>query len=320
MSNADWQPKVFRGNLGDVDLRLLRVFRVVVECGGFTAAEIALGTGKSSISKHLADLEIRLGVRLCRRGRSGFALTAEGDQVYRATLQLFTSLEDFKARVNAVNSRLVGTLALGFVDTIVTDESSPLVGALAQYRRIAPEVDLRVSVGSTTDIERGVLDGTLHVGIVLERAPVPGLSHRMLYDEKSLLFCSSGHPLFARPDESITSDELSSCAFVKRSYTEDEHATALKGIFNSAATADHVEAVATLILTGGFIGFLPEHYAASWVSRGKLRALAPKAMNYYTHFTTITRKGAPRPTVVDLFVRELEKVRDSLQVEIHETC
>ena len=34
--------EVMRGQLGDTDLRLLRIFRKVVECGGFSAAEIEL--------------------------------------------------------------------------------------------------------------------------------------------------------------------------------------------------------------------------------------------------------------------------------------
>ncbi|MFM7786129.1 MAG: LysR family transcriptional regulator, partial [Gammaproteobacteria bacterium] len=62
------------GQVTDLDLRLLRVFRTVVESGGFAAAELALNVGRSTISKQIKDLETRLGMRLCRRGRGGFAL------------------------------------------------------------------------------------------------------------------------------------------------------------------------------------------------------------------------------------------------------
>ncbi|MEF0942406.1 LysR family transcriptional regulator [Rhizobium sp. BR 362] len=47
----------------------------VVECGGLSAAEYTLGVGHSAISKHLSDLEARLMVLLCERGRSGFSIT-----------------------------------------------------------------------------------------------------------------------------------------------------------------------------------------------------------------------------------------------------
>ena len=57
--------------VSDFDVRLLKLFRSVVECGGFAAAEGALGIGRSAISQQMADLEQRLGLRLCQRGRAG---------------------------------------------------------------------------------------------------------------------------------------------------------------------------------------------------------------------------------------------------------
>ena len=70
------------GQVSDMDLRLLQVFKAVVECGGMAAAELELNIGISTVSRHVKDLETRLGLVLCRRGRAGFALTAEGQRVY----------------------------------------------------------------------------------------------------------------------------------------------------------------------------------------------------------------------------------------------
>ena len=53
------------------DLNLLHVFIAVVENGGFSAAELALNSRVSRISTQMADLEARLGIQLCHRGRSG---------------------------------------------------------------------------------------------------------------------------------------------------------------------------------------------------------------------------------------------------------
>ena len=66
----------------DIDIRLLRVFKTVVECGGFSAAEVELNIRRAAISQHMADLERRLGLTLCRRGRAGFRLTDEGRLAY----------------------------------------------------------------------------------------------------------------------------------------------------------------------------------------------------------------------------------------------
>ncbi|MGO2568781.1 MAG: LysR family transcriptional regulator, partial [Serratia proteamaculans] len=43
------------GQLSDMDLRLLRVFKAVVDCGGMSAAELELNISLSTISKHIKD-------------------------------------------------------------------------------------------------------------------------------------------------------------------------------------------------------------------------------------------------------------------------
>lgn len=94
----DGRSRAALGQLGDMDLRLLRVFKAVVECGGMSAAELELNIGSSTLSRHMKDLEERLGLTLCRRGRAGFALTPEGHRIYEATLQLLGGVEGFWAR------------------------------------------------------------------------------------------------------------------------------------------------------------------------------------------------------------------------------
>ena len=54
------------GQISDADIRLLRVFQAVVDCGGMTAAELELNISTSTISRHVKDLETRLGLTLCR--------------------------------------------------------------------------------------------------------------------------------------------------------------------------------------------------------------------------------------------------------------
>ena len=69
--------------LDDVDLRLLRVFKAVADCGGMASAELELDLAMSTISRHVKELETRLGLVLCRRGRAGFALTPEATALRR---------------------------------------------------------------------------------------------------------------------------------------------------------------------------------------------------------------------------------------------
>jgi len=94
--------RLFSGQISDFDLKLIRTFRAVADCSGFSLAEVELNMTKSAISKQIADLETRLGVQLCHRGRSGFALTNEGQLVYEASTRMLGALEGFRTELNSL--------------------------------------------------------------------------------------------------------------------------------------------------------------------------------------------------------------------------
>ncbi len=60
------------------DVKLLKIFLAVVDSNGISNAQSVLNRDASTISKALTQLEERLSLRLCERGRHGFSLTAEG--------------------------------------------------------------------------------------------------------------------------------------------------------------------------------------------------------------------------------------------------
>ena len=58
--------------ISNLDLGLLRVFVAVTRSGGFSAARTELNVGQPTISNKIADLELRLGMRLCDREEADF--------------------------------------------------------------------------------------------------------------------------------------------------------------------------------------------------------------------------------------------------------
>ena len=97
--------------VSDADLRLLRIFATVVDCKGFAAAQADLNLSSPSISSYIAALEQRLGIRLCSRGRGGFALTDKGALIYREAQRLFGAVEEFAASAGATRCHI--TLVCG---------------------------------------------------------------------------------------------------------------------------------------------------------------------------------------------------------------
>ena len=123
--------KALLGRVSDVDIRLLRVFRSVVACGGISAAELELNIGRSTISRHVSDLELRLGVKLCERGPAGFDLTDEGQRIYDASSRLLSAINAFQASVDEVHQRLSGHLAIAQFDKMVSNPLARLSETIA---------------------------------------------------------------------------------------------------------------------------------------------------------------------------------------------
>ncbi len=79
------------------DLNDLYFFAAVVEHGGFSSAGRALGIPKSRLSKRIAQLEERLGVRLLQRTTRRFVVTEVGERFYghcRAVLEEARAAQD----------------------------------------------------------------------------------------------------------------------------------------------------------------------------------------------------------------------------------
>jgi DNA-binding transcriptional LysR family regulator len=292
------------GRVSDIDLRLLRAFVAVVESGGFSLATARLNISESTISSHMSDLEQRLGMRLCERGRSGFRLTYDGEQVYRSVLELFDHMDRFRDRLATLNSQLGGTLRLGLADAILTNTGLPLVRWLREFASRVPETSLEMRMLDPRGLERGLVEESIHLAIGPQHREIAGLAYVRIGVETNLLYCGRHHPLFERPDETVAKKDLEKGGLISRGYWErfDEAFFAAEG---HRATVHHIEAAALLIQTGHFIGFLPQHFANNPAMKGEFRALKPKEIRLDVPFALIYKRSrATDPRVVQ-FVRLL---------------
>jgi len=291
--------------VSDFDIRLLKLFRSVADCGGFSAAESVLGIGRSAISQQMSDLEQRLGLRLCQRGRAGFALTAEGREVYQSTQQLLAALESFRTEVNGLHQHLRGELNIGLTDNLVTVPHMRITNALARLKERGPEVRIHIRMTPPSEVERGVLDGRLHIGVVPQAGALSGLDYQALYDERSLLYCAVGHPLFYVDDQQLEDQRLNAQDAIAPTFRLPPEVQSHYQALNCTASASDREGMAFLILTGRFIGYLPDHYAAAWVQQGRLRALKADSRFYDLSLAAVTRKGRRPHLVLESFLEGL---------------
>jgi DNA-binding transcriptional LysR family regulator len=295
------------GQLSDMDLRLLKVFKSVVDCGGMAAAELELNIGTSTVSRHVKDLETRLGLVLCRRGRAGFALTAEGQRVYDETLRLLASVDAFRGSIDDIHNRMGGQLDVALFDKTATNPKARIGEAIARFTEIAPEVTLALHVGSINAIEQGVLEGNFQIGIIPAHRSSKSLVYADLFDETMLLYCGARHPLFGADHSRLTWAKLREHHFAGLGYHSPNMELSHRAKLSRKATGFDQEAIATLILSGRFLGFLPDHYAQVFEQRGLMKAVLPARFNYACRFVSLLRRS-PKPSRAVLAFQEcLEK-------------
>ena len=154
----------------------------------FAAAQSTLNISASSISEYVSQLETRLRVRLCERGRGGFRLTSEGEQVHAAAQRLLVAVETFNMETAGVRNQLCGLLRFGMVEATLSDVRSPLQPAIRNFGQVAPDVNVQVLIDTPSGLEQRVRDGRLHLAVGPFPANISGLAHSVLYWEEQGLY------------------------------------------------------------------------------------------------------------------------------------
>ncbi|CAB3806245.1 protein GbuR [Paraburkholderia caffeinilytica] len=280
------------------DMRLLRVFTSVVRHQGFASAQQELNLSTSAISTYMSQLEELVGVVLCHRGRGGFSLTPKGAEFHLEAQRLLGEVEGFERYAVGLKGELRGSLKIGVLDALVTDRALSLDAAIGTFAREHPAVHLNLHLQTPYEVQLSVLSNRLDAAIGAFQIRMNGLLYRPLYREQHWLYCGDRHPLF--DNKHMTEQAVAEHRLVGRAYwSQAEHAR--HGLRATEATVDSMEGQLILILSGAYIGFLPEHFAQRWVDEGRLRALSPATFGFQAPFTFVLRRGRSKEPLVQKF-------------------
>ncbi len=123
------------------DLNDLYFFAAVVEHGGFSAAGRALGIPKSRLSKRVAQLEDRLGVRLLQRTTRRFGVTEVGERFYGHCRAV---LEEARAAQDAVDELRAEPRGVVRISCPVSLTQTVLAHVLPDFMARYPKLQVRV--------------------------------------------------------------------------------------------------------------------------------------------------------------------------------
>lgn len=155
-------------------LTSLRTFCLVAEHGRFRAAADRLGMSPAMVSKHVANLEARLGLRLLNRNSRHVVLTDDGHAYHAKVRPLLDELEDLDASLTNRSAQVGGTIHLSVPVWMGNARFAGLLHAFTQtHPNVTFEVDL--SARAVNLIEEG-----FDLALRVSKSLPPGLIARVI--------------------------------------------------------------------------------------------------------------------------------------------
>lgn len=165
-------------------LQEMRSFVAVAEAGSFVGAADTLGLSKAALSRHVAELEERLGVRLMQRTTRRLSLTEEGQRFLVRAKELLAAIEEAEAEVSSTSAEPSGLLRVNAGLTFGTRHLASLWGPfLERYPKVALDVTL-------TDRIVDLVEEGYDLAVRITNLPSSGLVSRTLASTRMVL-CAS---------------------------------------------------------------------------------------------------------------------------------
>ena len=121
----------------------ITTFTAVVDAGSFVKAAERLNTSKAAVSRHLFDLETRLGVRLLHRTTRKLSLTEEGEVFYERCKEILAAIESAENEITFHAEDVSGHIRINAPFSFGIRTLAPLWGAFHQkYPKVTLDVEL----------------------------------------------------------------------------------------------------------------------------------------------------------------------------------
>jgi DNA-binding transcriptional LysR family regulator len=137
----------------------MEAFVHVVNAGSFSAAGRYLGLGQPAVSKLIAQLEKRLGVRLLHRSTQGLTPTEAGQEFYERARRAIDEADEAEIAARGANSSLSGELR---VCAATTFARLHIVPRLAGFMSKHPDLKMQVILD---DRKIDLIEAGVHVAL-----------------------------------------------------------------------------------------------------------------------------------------------------------
>jgi len=162
----------------------MRVFTAVVDAASFVGAGDALNMSKAAVSRHISDLEQRLGVRLMHRTTRKLSLTSEGEVFLARSREILASIEASEAELSTRSVTASGLLKISVPVSFGISHLAPL---WSEFLDRHPQITLDIQLA---DRVIDLVDEGFDLAVRIARLPDSSLVSRRLASTR-LVLCAA---------------------------------------------------------------------------------------------------------------------------------
>jgi DNA-binding transcriptional LysR family regulator len=286
-------------------LQTMQTFVRVARAGSFAAAASQLGLSRALVSRHVADLEARLSVRLLNRSTRCVSMTREGDVYLAKCERLLNEIEALEGSVALDRMSPRGAIKVhapkSFGTVVLTD-------AVIAFSKAQPGIRLSLILGDFTFRPYDFVEHGFDMGIRVSPIRDSSLIARKVGTVDSVL-CAAPRYLKREGHPKDIAELSSRPCLVHLNLAPNDRIWTFQGpkgtrsidisgpIFSNSALALHKAALA-----GAGIAVLPEYCVRRELAEGSLVRILPQFKLPARPILVVRPRSAYRTEKVQLFV------------------
>ncbi len=297
-----------------MDLRQLEIIRAIADTGSFTAAGEKLHVSQSAISRQILLLEEELGEPVFHRIGRRIRITAAGESLLQLSHRVFQDLQETVSSISDKRESLSGTMRLVGGMTVCLYVFPSL---LAEVRRVHPNLDLKVTVGSAERSIAMLRSGAGDLGMITLPVEATDLVSVPVLEEELLLITYPTHPLAKK--KAIQAADLD-----KQDFVLFETGSITRRLVESFLTregvepeiimeTENVEIIKAMVRSGLGISIIPSQAAEADVRAGHLFCSRIAGHSLVRQTGWLYPKMSRLPRTVSEVIRIFETLRPRLE-------
>ncbi len=216
----------------NITLRQLRTFLSVAKARRFRLAAEQLHLTQPAVSRHVADLETQLGVRLLDRNTREVTLTEAGERLRGALERVLDELDAVLAQTRSESEGLRGTVR---VAAGATPSAELMPRCIARCAQDYPDLTLLSHDRIQSDVLAAVRAGEVDFGVVIDPPASGELTVETILYDPFVLVCHRQHPLARQPH--VEWKQLAGEALVLL-----DHSSGSRRLIDAVLAEQHIEA------------------------------------------------------------------------------